>query len=126
MGPSTVRRSWPDAQFCDAFQLRSSGITTSIAGRLASGQVSDDDLGRVQRRRELPTRVIQRAQLAIQNQFLSRALERRGEVKAPLAMRLLQRFPVLRRIPARLVGVGIRPEHVRVPGANSTLQRAAR
>ena len=46
-----------------------------------------------------------------------KALERRGGVKVPLAMRLLQRFPVLRRIPARLVGVGVRPEHVRVPSA---------
>jgi hypothetical protein len=55
---------------------------------------------------------------AIQDQFLRKALERRGEVKVPLAMRLLQWFPVLRRLPARLVGVGIRPEHVRVPGAD--------
>ena len=81
---------------------------------IASGRLSDDDLGRVQRRRELPTRVIQRGQLAIQDQFLRKALERRGEVKVPFAMRLLQRFPMLRRIPARLVGVGLRPEHVRM------------
>ena len=81
---------------------------------IASGRLSDDDLGRVQRRRELPTRVIQRGQLAIQDQFLRKALERRGEVKVPFAMCLLQRFPMLRRIPARLVGVGLRPEHVRM------------
>jgi 2-polyprenyl-6-methoxyphenol hydroxylase-like FAD-dependent oxidoreductase len=86
-----------------------------LAAPLASGRLSTDDLQRVQRRRELPTRVIQRAQVAIQDQFLKRALEHRGEVKVPFAMRLLQRFPVLRRIPAHLVGVGIRPEHVRVP-----------
>jgi len=85
-----------------------------LSAPLASGRLSDDDLGRVQRRRELPTRVIQRGQLAIQNQFLRRALERRGEVKVPLALRLLQRFPALRRVPARLVGMGVRPEHVRV------------
>jgi 2-polyprenyl-6-methoxyphenol hydroxylase-like FAD-dependent oxidoreductase len=89
-----------------------------LSAPLASGRLSDDDLGRVQRRRELPTRVIQRGQLVIQDQFLRRALERRGDVKVPLAMRLLQRFPVLRRIPARLVGVGVRPEHVSVPSAN--------
>ena len=47
-----------------------------LSAPLASGRLSDDDLGRVQRRRELPTRVIQRAQLAIQDQFLRRALER--------------------------------------------------
>ena len=86
-----------------------------LSAPLASGRLSDEDLRRVQLRRELPTRVIQRAQLAIQDQFLRRALEHRGDVKVPLAMRLLQRFPVLRRIPARLVGVGVRPEHVRVP-----------
>jgi 2-polyprenyl-6-methoxyphenol hydroxylase-like FAD-dependent oxidoreductase len=84
-----------------------------LAAPLASGHVSDDDLVRVQHRRELPTRVIQRGQLAIQDWFLRRALEHHGAVKVPLAMRLLQQFPVLRRIPARLVGVGIRPEHVR-------------
>jgi len=89
-----------------------------LAARLASGRLSDDDLARVQRRRELPTRLIQRGQLVIQDRFLRRALEHRGAVKAPVAMRLLQRFPVLRRIPARLVGVGIRPEHVRLQGSD--------
>jgi 2-polyprenyl-6-methoxyphenol hydroxylase-like FAD-dependent oxidoreductase len=92
-----------------------------LSAPLASGRLSDDDLARVQRRRELPTRVIQRVQLAIQDQFLRKALERREEVKVPRAMRLLQRFPMLRRIPARLVGVGVRPEHVRVPRADFRL-----
>ena len=87
----------------------------TLAAPLASGRLSNDDLARVQRRRELPTRVIQRGQLAIHDRFLRTALERRGEVEVPLAMRLLHWFPVLQRIPARLVGVGIRPEHVRVP-----------
>jgi len=89
-----------------------------LAGPLAAGRVSEDDLARVQRRRELPTRVIQRVQLAIHDRFLRTALDRRGEVTVPLAMRLLQWFPMLRRIPARLVGVGVRPEHVRVPRAD--------
>jgi 2-polyprenyl-6-methoxyphenol hydroxylase-like FAD-dependent oxidoreductase len=85
-----------------------------LSAPLTSGRLSDDDLGRVQRRRDLPTRVIQRVQLAIQDRFLRRALEHHGEVQVPFAMRLLQQVPVLRRIPARLVGVGVRPEHVRV------------
>ena len=89
-----------------------------LAAPLASGRLSDDDLVRVQRRRELPTRVIQRGQIAVQDLFLRRALENRGEVKVPVAMRLLQRFPVLRRIPARLVGVGVRPEHVRLQSSD--------
>jgi 2-polyprenyl-6-methoxyphenol hydroxylase-like FAD-dependent oxidoreductase len=90
-----------------------------LAAPLASGRLSDADLRRVERRRELPTRVVQRGQLAIQDRFLRRALERRTDVKVPVAMRLLQWFPVLRRIPARIVGVGIRPEHVSVPKADS-------
>jgi 2-polyprenyl-6-methoxyphenol hydroxylase-like FAD-dependent oxidoreductase len=85
-----------------------------LAGPLASGRLSDADLARVQRRRELPTRLIQRGQVAVQDLFLRKALEHRGPVKVPLAIRLLQRVPALRRIPARLVGVGIRPEHVRL------------
>ncbi len=91
-----------------------------LAPPLASGRLSDDDLARVQRRREWPTRVVQRGQVAIQNQFLRTALERRGEVKVPFAMHLLQWIPLLRRIPARLVGVGVRPEHVRVPKVESS------
>ena len=89
-----------------------------LSAPLVAGRVSNDDLRRVQRRRELPTRVIQRGQLAIQDRFLTRALEGRAEVKVPVAMRLLQWFPVLRRIPARLVGIGVRPEHVRVPSTD--------
>jgi 2-polyprenyl-6-methoxyphenol hydroxylase-like FAD-dependent oxidoreductase len=85
-----------------------------LTAPLASGRLSDDDLAQVQRRREWPTRLIQRGQVAVQELFLKSALEHRGAVDVPLAMRLLQHFPVLRRIPARLVGVGIRPEHVRL------------
>ena len=98
------------------YQCRTLCIVTAniLAAPLASGRLSDDDLVSVQRPGALPTRVIQRGQVAVQDLFLKRALEHRGEVKVPLAMRLLQLFPVLRRIPARLVGVGIRPEHVQL------------
>ena len=92
-----------------------------LAAPLASGRLSDADLRRVERRRELPTRVVQRGQLAIQDRFLRKALERRAAVNVPVAMRLLQWFPVLRRIPARIVGVGIRPEHVRVLKAQASV-----
>ncbi len=85
-----------------------------LSGPLAGGRLSDHDLARVQRRRELPTRVIQWGQVTIQDLFLRKALEHRGAVKVPLVLRLLQRFPALRRIPARLIGVGLRPEHVRL------------
>jgi 2-polyprenyl-6-methoxyphenol hydroxylase-like FAD-dependent oxidoreductase len=69
-------------------------------------------LRRVQRRRELPTRVTQRAQLIIQNHVIKRVLSRRGRMKPPLIVRALGAFPVLRRIPARLLGLGFRREHI--------------
>jgi 2-polyprenyl-6-methoxyphenol hydroxylase-like FAD-dependent oxidoreductase len=82
---------------------------------LRAGRVSDGDLARVQKRRELPARVTQAIQVFLQNRVISRALAAKGELQAPLAIRLLARFPLLRRIPARLLGLGVRPEHVRVP-----------
>jgi 2-polyprenyl-6-methoxyphenol hydroxylase-like FAD-dependent oxidoreductase len=84
-----------------------------LAGPLLSGKVLDGDLAAVQRRREFPTRVTQAVQRAIQDRLISRVLRQRdGSLELPLALRLLRRFPVLRRIPARLVGTGVRPEHV--------------
>jgi 2-polyprenyl-6-methoxyphenol hydroxylase-like FAD-dependent oxidoreductase len=80
-----------------------------------------DDLDAVQRRRDWPARVTQRAQIAIQNELLAPLLARAGEAAAsepaelPLPLRLLQRLPLLRRLPARLVGIGVRPERVRTP-----------
>jgi 2-polyprenyl-6-methoxyphenol hydroxylase-like FAD-dependent oxidoreductase len=98
------------------------GINLAIADAVAAaniltqpllrGTIGVADLQRVQRRRRLPTRVIQRAQIAVQDLFLKGALDRTGAVTVPLPMRLLQRFPLLRRVPARLVGLGVRPEHI--------------
>jgi hypothetical protein len=67
----------------------------------------------VQARREWPTRVIQGVQLLIQNRVISRVLATSERPRLPFAVKLLRHFPVLRRIPARLVGLGVRPEHVR-------------
>ncbi len=86
-----------------------------LAEPLGSRTLTTDHLRKVQRRRELPTRVIQRIQVVIQNRIISRVLATTGTLEPPLAVRLLARFPVLRRIPARLIGIGIRPEHVRSP-----------
>jgi hypothetical protein len=77
--------------------------------------VSEDDLARLQQRREFPTRLTQAIQVFLQNRVISRALAAKGGLKVPLAIRLLARFPLLRRIPARLLGLGVRPEHVRTP-----------
>ena len=83
-----------------------------LAGPLARGTCSDADLARVQKRRELPTRIVQKAQLIAQERLIGPALTGKGPQQLPWPLKLLRRFPMLRRIPARLVGVGIRPEHI--------------
>ncbi len=85
-----------------------------LAAPLAARRVSDADLARVQRRREFPTRVTQAFQIAVQKRVLSRVLGGSAALRTPFVMRLVQRFPVLRRLVARLIGVGVRPEHIRV------------
>jgi 2-polyprenyl-6-methoxyphenol hydroxylase-like FAD-dependent oxidoreductase len=84
-----------------------------LAPRLLAGPASDDDLRRVQRRRDFPTRATQRLQLIIQNRVISRVLGGGARIKVPFVLRLLDLWPFLRRIPARLLGLGFRPEHVR-------------
>ncbi len=86
-----------------------------LAAPLREGRLTTEHLRRVQRRRELPTRVTQRLQLLVQRRVISRVLGGAGPLQPPLALRLFARFPVLRRLPARLIGVGIRPEHVQTP-----------
>ena len=74
------------------------------------------DAGRSARRaarREWPTRMTQRVQVAIQNRVISNVLSSTATPKPPLAVRLLGRFPLLRRLPARIIGMGFRPEHIR-------------
>ena len=83
-----------------------------LAGPLARGTCSDADLQRVQERRELPTRIVQRAQVMVQERVMGPALRGKGPQQLPFALKLLRWFPMLRRIPARLVGIGLRPEHV--------------
>jgi 2-polyprenyl-6-methoxyphenol hydroxylase-like FAD-dependent oxidoreductase len=95
-----------------------------LAARLASGAPSLEDLERVQRRREWPTRMTQRMQIFIQDRVVGRALQKgSGRMGLPVPLRLLRRFAFLRRIPARLVGMGFRPEHVHTPEAASALRR---
>ncbi len=87
-----------------------------LAAPLREDRLTTEDLRRVQQRRELPTRLTQRAQLLVQNRVIRRVLGGgAGTLTPPLAVRLLARFPFLRRIPARLIGIGFRPEHVKTP-----------
>lgn len=86
-----------------------------LAAPLREGRLATEDLRRVQRRRELPTRITQRLQIFMQNRVIRRVLGSTDKLAPPLAVRLLARFPFLRRIPARLIGIGVRPEHVNTP-----------
>jgi 2-polyprenyl-6-methoxyphenol hydroxylase-like FAD-dependent oxidoreductase len=79
---------------------------------LREGQLAIDQLRAIQRRREFPTRVTQWLQVAAQRRIIARVLGQTGPIKPPFAVRLLAKLPFLRRIPARIVGLGIRPEHV--------------
>jgi 2-polyprenyl-6-methoxyphenol hydroxylase-like FAD-dependent oxidoreductase len=88
-----------------------------LAAPLKAGTVSDEDLNAIEERRTLPVRFTQWLQLTIQKRVISRVLTMDSErrPKPPLFFKLFGIFPALRRIPARLLGVGIRPEHVRTP-----------
>ncbi|MGD0513322.1 MAG: hypothetical protein ABSA29_08485, partial [Terriglobales bacterium] len=63
--------------------------------------------------RSFPTRATQRFQILIQNNVIRKVLGSDKTLSAPWVLKLLQRWPILRRIPARVLGLGFRPEHVR-------------
>ena len=83
-----------------------------LTAPLAERRLTVEDLAKVQRRREIPTRVTQWLQVQAQNRVIAPVLAGAASSRLPLALRLLRRFAVLRRIPARLIGMGVRPEHV--------------
>jgi 2-polyprenyl-6-methoxyphenol hydroxylase-like FAD-dependent oxidoreductase len=86
-----------------------------LAAHLKAGTVGDDDLRAIQARRSFPVRFTQRLQLIIQNQIVRRALSGTQRPKPPLLLKLFDLIPLLRRIPGRLLGVGVRPEHIHTP-----------
>jgi 2-polyprenyl-6-methoxyphenol hydroxylase-like FAD-dependent oxidoreductase len=95
-----------------------------LAGPLAKGAVTDELLREVQRRREFPTRVTQGFQVFAHKRFIGPAMRHaRPLTRLPLPLKLLQMIPILRRIPARLVGLGVRPEHVRTPDTKQQTSR---
>src|SRR5437868_8810362 len=90
-----------------------------LAGPLARGEDVDPLLHKVQDRRLLPTQMIQGAQKLAQDNIIGRLLQPGEPIrKAPLFVRLLNRFPRLQRIPGRFIGLGFRRERVRSPQAN--------
>jgi 2-polyprenyl-6-methoxyphenol hydroxylase-like FAD-dependent oxidoreductase len=84
-----------------------------LTGPLRRKRVSLDDLRRVQKRRNFPTWATQKMQLAIQNNVIDPMLAGGKTPKVPGILRLAQRWTWLQRIPARIIGIGVRPEHVR-------------
>jgi len=82
---------------------------------LKAGTVREEDLDRVQQRREFPTRITQRMQVVVQNNVIDRLLSAGEALAAPWPLRLTSLIPPLRGIPAWLVGMGVRPEHVHTP-----------
>ena len=93
-----------------------------LAAPLASGEKVDPLLSKVQERRLFPTRVIQAGQKAAQDRVIGRLLQGTEPIRqAPLIIRLFDRYPILRRIPGRIIGLGIRRERIRSPLAPAVL-----
>jgi 2-polyprenyl-6-methoxyphenol hydroxylase-like FAD-dependent oxidoreductase len=88
-----------------------------LAAPLADASVRDLTpwLPRLQRRRELPTRLTQAVQVAAQDRLIRPLLATTAAPRLPWQLKLLSRFPALQALPARAVGIGLRPEHVRSP-----------
>jgi 2-polyprenyl-6-methoxyphenol hydroxylase-like FAD-dependent oxidoreductase len=90
-----------------------------LAAKLKAGSLRDGDLELVQRRRLFPVRVIQGLQVAIHNRVLKPRISGESGPKRPLTvpwpLKVLDRHAWLRRWPAQILGLGVRPEHVRSP-----------
>jgi 2-polyprenyl-6-methoxyphenol hydroxylase-like FAD-dependent oxidoreductase len=71
------------------------------------------DLKKVQKRRQFPTVLIQGFQLFAQRVMLAPTLASTKIPDVPWVVKLLNRCPRLQRLPARFVGMGPRPEHVK-------------
>jgi 2-polyprenyl-6-methoxyphenol hydroxylase-like FAD-dependent oxidoreductase len=84
-----------------------------LGASLLKGSPTEADLHRVQQRREFPTRATQRIQVFVQDRVVRRVLGSTKVLSLPWPLRLFRAWPFLRRIPARVVGIGFRPEHVK-------------
>jgi len=101
------------------------GINLAIQDAVAAANIlgpkllqktpSASELHAVQRRRDFPTRATQRLQIFVQNNIVRRVLGSQKPLTLPWPLKLVRHWPRLRRIPARVIGVGFRPEHVKTP-----------
>jgi len=83
-----------------------------LAAPLREGRLSTEHLDQVQRRRTFPMKVIQKMQTTVQERLLDKILDAQKPMTAPFVVRLFNMIPFLQRIPARIVGIGVRPEHI--------------
>ena len=91
-----------------------------LASSLLRGNVATGLLRQVQQRRMFPTRATQRLQVMAQDRIVIPVLKSTAEISGlPLPLRMLRRWPWLRRIPARVIGIGFRPEHVKSPAVQT-------
>ena len=84
-----------------------------LAAPLREGRLTTDHLAQVQKRRTFPMKVIQGMQVAVQQNIIDKVLSSDRPITAPWTVKLFNWLPFLQRIPARVVGIGVRPEHVR-------------
>jgi 2-polyprenyl-6-methoxyphenol hydroxylase-like FAD-dependent oxidoreductase len=97
-----------------------------LAQPLSEGRITAKALAQIQKRREFPTRVTQWLQVGLQRRVIARVLGQTGPVQPPLLLQLIAAIPLLRRIPARIIGLGIRPEHVEVSEWHDGMGKFAR
>ncbi len=82
---------------------------------LREGTLTDPHLAAVQRRREWPARAVQFIQVQVQNRLIAAALRSQTVIRPPALLRLISRVPALQNFAGRVVGLGIRREHVSAP-----------
>ena len=113
-----LRRWWRPGLLCigDAAHAMSPvggvGINLAIQDAVAASNIlsAGGSLQEIQKRREWPVRVTQRLQILMQDRVITPLLSGRKALQPPLFLRLAHRFPALRRLPGRLIGMGVRPE----------------
>jgi 2-polyprenyl-6-methoxyphenol hydroxylase-like FAD-dependent oxidoreductase len=95
------------------YAIQDAVVAANVLARpLLEGRLKEEDLREVQRRREWPTRLIQALQTQIQKRLVANALRPDRPFRLPAALRLLLSLPLLRNLPARIVGLGFKRVHV--------------
>jgi len=72
------------------------------------------DFAKIQKRRELPTRLVQRLQIFLHHRVVAPVLMHKGQIKVPWVLKIFNAIPLLQWIPARIIGIGFRPEHIKI------------